>query len=524
MKLVDPSGYESTLSYDALSRLDQSLARTERGSLHDLVSPLVKDKFKPTMGRELRITETLINILPTGYAWLDEAEMMQMEKIGPYSVMLPYREREESVLKYFEKHPTAIDEGALAYAFTSLTNEVQETLSPVSVDIAFDSMPKGTNLGLPWLSKLKKYLPEVLDKVLDVVGSGYQIEDLDPAILYWRGQPRGLIELPKQRVVWGFPHYITVLELMLQIPVLNCLEFKPGFSAWRGPDAVDGEITKLIDRARVEILSVDFSSYDASVPRVLIEKVFDVLRIWFDDSAIPLIDYVEHAFLNIGLFTPIGVLTDRDGSIPSGSGVTNLVGGLVQKLAFYYVAYQMNNRVLAHLVQGDDGVVLFDKPWDLSDVEEIMQELNLKVSADKGGVSRDRVYYLQNIHSSDYRIQGTCVRVRPFFKVLNGALSYERFHAAKDWGPADDSIRWYQQWEAAKFHPKFPECVRLLYDWDSYTRKFTPDQLVKKAGGLEELKSVLGIKAFPYGKEDLNGLNGFRVVRLLQEMKSHNFQ
>jgi hypothetical protein len=522
MEIVDPGPYESTLDYDVLKRLDQTMARAEHGVAHDLVTPLVSRR-DPTAGRELRIKEASNAILSTGYRWLDEAELDQREKIGPYSIMEPWSGRIDGVLKYFEARNISYNASAMSYARNALISELgSRKLFPSTVNTAFDEMPRGTNLGLPWLSRSKEYLPEVLDKVRDVVGHGYSFIPLDPAILYWRGQPRGLHESPKQRVIWGFPHWLTVIELMLQIPLLEALKHKSGFSAWLGSEFVNFEVTTLIDQANVDILSVDFSGYDASVPKVLIHECFNVLRDWFDDSAFSLINFVEYAFTEIQLLTPGGLYGGRDGAIPSGSGLTNLIGSLVQKLAFYYVSYRLKLLIRKHLTQGDDGVVLFDRPWLLEDVSDVMLELNLKVSADKGGVSRERVYFLQNVHSTDYRWNGATVGVRPFFKVLNGALSYERFREKGKWVPADDSFRWLQQWEAARYHPKFPEAVSLLYKWDRYLQMYSIRELLNKAGGMRELKSVLENKGFPYGKEGLGGIHDFRVVRELQDIKARH--
>jgi len=302
--------------------------------------------------------------------------------------------------------------------------------------------------------------------------------------------------------VWGYPHYLTLFELQLQVPLLKYLTGRPDtgitFAPWVGPDAVNEAVTTVMEMSEHDILSVDFSGFDASIPRILIEEIFDIMLDWFVASAHPLIRYVGKAFLNIGLLTPEGILEDRNGGVPSGSGLTNLVDSLVQLFAFNYIAYRMNSDIDFHIVQGDDGVVSFNTPWSLDNVVNIARELNLKVSSDKGGVSRDRVYFLQNIHSKSWSRRGVYPGIRPIMRILNGALSYERFK--NGWKPEDDTLRWIQQFENGKYHPRFPEAVSFLYGNDKYLRRYSIHELIERAGGPEKVESVLGIEGFSAGK------------------------
>jgi hypothetical protein len=518
MKILSKEPYLSGLPLETELRVRRSLESQEHGFDVDLVTPLVPDKKHPTEGRIAQIDRVGQFLLPTGYEWLDMAEEEQKLKIGPYSITAPYALRKSQVYSFFEYHKVSYSGEALDYA----SNQVSSLLSgvklhSVSVETAFSDMPKGTNLGAPFFSSdYEEYGRAVLEMARAVIRRKFSDKEIEPCLLYRRGQPRGLTEDPKDRTVWGYSHIYTILELMLQIPMLHALRKRPEFAVWINQNAVDEAVTVILDEASSDVLSVDFSGFDASVPFLLINRVFDIIRGWFSSREVSLIDFVERVFTTTGLLTPEGILTDRNGGVPSGSGLTNLIDSLVQLLAFHYFAFLTHNDVEMSIVQGDDGVHSFRKRWSLEDVQEIFENLGLKVSSDKGGVSSAMVFFTQNVHHKEYRKDGICVGIRPMYKALNGMLSYERFH--KKWNSYDDSIRWRQQLQACSRHPAFRKAVRWLYDSDRFS-KLTLSQLVKEAKGKEMVESALDIKPFPYGKPSLEELEHSAVEYELMRIR-----
>jgi hypothetical protein len=461
-------------------------------------------------------------IRPQTPDWLYQAELEQAEKIGPYSIMLPYSERKESVLKYFGPKDFTPEIVYLEQAFRQMAKLVRpNSLQLLDVDSAYNHMPKGTNLGLPYLSS--RSVPDrkqVLAKARYWIEREYNDIQLGvyPAVLFWRGQPRGLTEVPKQRVVWGFPHDITILESRIQVPVLDALTQNPAFAAWVGQTAVDEEVTNILGTNKFPILSVDFSGFDASVPAKLIHLAFDLLRLWFNETAARDIDFIEQVFLNIPLITPEGVLYRVDGSVPSGSGVTNLIDSLVQGLAGWYAAYSNGITIDRMLVQGDDGVYSFNGSWEPEKIFKAFKDLGLQAGSDKGGISMDDVRFLQNLHHRNYRVNGLNVGVRPLLRILNGMMSYERM--TPGWNQFLDSIRWYQQLESGKFHPGFSKAVELLYKHDKVSRRYGVREIIARSGGMDQAKSILREQSFPFGKYGLSGLMEFSTIKELQRLKA----
>jgi len=511
--------YLQTLSTSARARVISHNNGVAIGSDTDWTTPLIKRKKYNVTAQRQHIRDEVLNWISDGLQpWLLEVERQQAEKIGPYSIRLPYDERIADIKRYWSQANTE-DSVFLKAGFEKFIKRLPRGLKPTTVAYAYSQMPNGTNLGAPFFTSDARYRDDVFEIARDVTESDYEFSRRDPAILFWRGQPRGLKEIPKQRVVWGYPHWLTILELQLQEAALPALQALPMFSAWVSSDRVDKSISKIISQAGQDILSVDFSGFDASVPKILIQYAFEAVRYMFDASAHRLIDFVEQQFLHMQLLTPAGIWSGRDGGIPSGSGVTNWIGSFCQGIGHQSVATRLGYLIRRMLLQGDDGVVDFDSPWSPVEYEQQWFDMfGMQMSATKGGVSRDTVYYLQNVHTTKYRPDGFTRGVRPIMRVLNGMLSYEQ-PVSQDWSGADDTIRWWQQGQNSKWHPKLQFLAEFLYDNDFYSRDYEPDQVVALAGGLPEVKSALKQDGFPYGKEPLEGLNEFRFVQEIQRIR-----
>lgn len=489
------------LSPEAQRSVSSSLHRAEIGFKRDLVTPLC-DKENPTESRDLRIAEVRSWLLPTGYEWLDEVEEDRLAEIGPKSIMLPYDQRKEQVYKYFTQQECQVTEDELRYAIASVAALVPSKLVPVAVETAFQALPKRTNQGYPYFQKGKLQEIGSLTLAREILISR-RLNFIPPAMLYWRGQSRGPHEIPKQRTVWGYAHHIILIEEMFQLAILQALRNLPEFAAWNHPSRVNQVITEIFDTAQQPILSVDFSGYDASLPKVLIHAAFEVVRSWFSTEWHDLIHIIEESFLTCGLWTPEGILGGRDGGVPSGSGFTNLIDSLCQLLGLRICEYRLHNPVVLATVQGDDGVYSFSKPWALSELQEVFESLGLKLSSDKGGISMSVVYYLQNVYHTDLRINGVIEGFRPLGRAYGGMFDYERLH--KPWTPADDSIRWRQQLTPCYRHPRFRDGVKFLKDNDKLSC-LTLRQLTDMAGGKEQATSVRILKGFPFGKPTLREL------------------
>jgi hypothetical protein len=272
----------------------------------------------------------------------------------------------------------------------------------------------------------------------------------------------------------------------------------------------------MIDRAKSDIMSVDFSGYDASIPGYLIHAVFDVLRYWFVKEDWKLLDWLERNSIEMGLACPDGIRTGREGGVASGLSTTNLIDTLGQQILWSCEDEAIWNE---GEYLGDDGCIPL-KPG--ADPEQISvrarQRFGVKVSADKGGLSKDHVFFLQRIHMRDYRIHGLCPGVRTACRTWNGVIHMERLH--KDLPPEFFSCRCIMQLEQMKHHPNFRSVVVYAYEQDKFMREMDASDIFRAAGGASKVETVLGLKSFRVDEElPSQGLDKFESVKLLRELR-----
>jgi hypothetical protein len=141
-------------------------------------------------------------------------------------------------------------------------------------------------------------------------------------------------ESKKTRAVWGFPIADTLNEMRFYRPLLDIQKRQAWRAAIVGPTTVDDNITKLIRNAQSEnqsLVSIDFSSYDATLRKSLQVQSFHYIKKLFQANYWNEIDYIAERFRTIGLLTPDGVW-DGDHGVPSGSTFTNEVDSIAQFL------------------------------------------------------------------------------------------------------------------------------------------------------------------------------------------------
>lgn len=515
------------LDTGAQGRVRDHLLRTVNGYSVDLVTPFINRSEEPDEGRIRLRDELAESILPTGYDWLDDAEADQASKIGKFSIMLPWVERREDVQAYYKRYPhESLDPVTLEMARLMLRTQLSHmrNLRAATLTEAFNKVPRGTNWGSPFFTSDKSTYRQYLAIARKIEQSSYRNSDgLELyASLYWRGQAKGIGEYPKQRVVQGTSHIQNLFEQQLQIPMLLGAQRLPEFASWVSQDRVDAVVSSLLRRAEgmgVEILSVDFKTFDQRLPAEVVDAIFQTVRELFIPEYWPLIDYVEFLFKSTKLVTPDGSYSGRPGGVPSGSTLTNWMDTLGHDLMWNYISLIFKNPIVGKLFQGDDGVVLFSKPWNIVEIEEAFKHhFGMLMGSEKGGISIEQVYFLQNVHSIHYAVDGINVGIRPAMRVLNGSASDERIKSEK-WTSYDYTLSWWQKFENAKWHPKFLELARFLYRHDVYSRTLSADQVLEKGGGWRQAESILNTPSFPFGKPSLSGLRNFHIVRVLDALK-----
>lgn len=506
--------YQRYMDADAIGRLTNFLNSVSRGDPTDLRTPLY-DKDLPRTW----FLDQVAKFAFTGIEALDDYEHGEELKVGPYSIREPWDKRRDSINEYFKNVTVNPDLSATDYADDQLLALVPRALIPLGMDSAYSLMPRGTNLGLPKFTREKSDERWYLDEARKLDALEYPLDTWFPSVIGWRGQPRGLNEIPKQRNVWMCSHVETIIGKTLVQPLVDGLRGKEEFAAWNPLHRVDEVVTHMFDEAKQPILSIDFSSFDQRMTRFVIEHVFDVINLWFPGYERRVL-WLREFFLTSGIVTPDGLKTGRSGSVPSGSSFTNMVDSLGHIWIAHYIAYRLRNQLTHLTVLGDDGLWCFEKPFDVRHVSEVATELGMEISSSKSALSHNEVHYLQRVHLKDYRNDGVCRGVRSFFRTVGSMIAQER-RPRKKFTPEMHSIRWISQAENCKWHPNFPKLVKFLYDGDKLLQQLDPGQILRASGGVGKAESFLNIRSFPYKNElTLDRFDEYQTVRLLRKYRS----
>lgn len=383
---------------------------------------------------------------------------------------------EDQIRKYFIKRdPIHPNSAAMEYA-TKQVSALYEVgrfgrLEPIDLDVAAaQKFPRGTGLGYPVITSDPKYLFEVYKISEEIHNSGYDLSWVAelPALLGVRGQPRGpesVVGTPyaKTRVIYAMPRAVMNAEKRIQFPLQGFLKKREEFCAWVGRDAVAKSITRLFARkSRKQVLSVDFKSFDVSVPEIVTNEIFNIIEGWMTKESGPLVRFCKEAFQRTGILCPDLYLpgSARSGGVPSGSVMTNLIDSLANLWVMHYAAARNTSSLLYSIVQGDDGVYTFQGNVQMSEVAEAVSELGMKLSPEKSMMCEDAVHFLQDLHCVQHVVGGINVGMRPLTHILNSAMSMER-NDGKSWDRECDTVRWLQQFGEGLHHPHFA----LACDW-----------------------------------------------------------
>jgi hypothetical protein len=419
---------------------------------------------------------------------LSEIEDANRSKFGPRSIAVPWEERKASLFAYYnhkEYHaePFATSNGRLR---------------PTSISQAGQHLIKSSSAGLPYMQRKGM----VLDKAID---SFSRNKGVYPCVLYTRTQ-----EEKKTRNVWGFPIADVLFEQMFFLPWLSFEKNLFYRSALLGPEAVDTAMTKLLASKsdNHNIVSVDFSSYDASVSPELTYDAFNSIAQAFQSAYLDQLYEVYDRFVNIGVYTPEGEILGPHG-VPSGSSWTNTIDSLVQ-MSF---GGQFTNLFQ---VQGDDGVYVIDKS-DLNDFYSSFKEGGLMLNESKSDVfDSPEAIYLQRYYNPIYQSRsGGLGGVYSIYRAMLRIKYLERWTDFDKMGISGAdffSLRTIMILENCKHHPCFVELVRYVQSLDKYGLQYSRSGSAAYSRSMES-KARAGLFGSDTFKE---GINSFETVKLLK--------
>jgi hypothetical protein len=484
------------ISDEAGFKVSLNLDRIVRGNTDVLVSPLAT-KVGP---------EELVNGWTTIYnsnkTKLDirllQIEEEQQSKYGPRSVAIPWSDRSSGVDSYFSPEVSTIQDPAPL--------SLPPRLRPMSLDQGISFLKNSTNSGLPFVTRkgdvkeqLRKNFPELLKRQ-------------DPCLLFTRTQ-----EQNKTRNVWGYPIADTLNEMLFYRPLLEYQKKLPWRSALFSPERVDSVVTNMIKSCTKRdkyLVSIDFSTYDATVKNRLQQSAFGYISGLFQKQYSDDISYIAERFNKIGLITPEGVRQGSHG-VSSGSTFTNEVDSIAQ----FLIARDFGIAESDMCIQGDDGLYIVD---DADKLFNHFEKFGLVVNQDKSYVSKTNCQFLQNYYSPLYLRNNIIGGIYPTYRALSRIAYLERFTNISDTdisGADYFSIRAISILENCRNHPLSKELVKYIYQMDKYNLSFSEAGLSEYIRRNSETTGTEDIFNYRYG-DDIKGIKKFETFKLLQQFES----
>jgi hypothetical protein len=190
---------------------------------------------------------------------------------------------------------------------------------------------------------------------------------------------------PRDRLVWGFPLAMTILEGRFARPLIVT------FLSRKTPMCFG--LTKLGIASRLRSImnheyqyGLDYSKFDASVSERLIHMAFDIIKTWFSHEYAHQLYLIEDYFINTPIVMPDGNIYVKHRGVPSGSYFTQLVDSIVNFFSLHYMYLRLYGRLMDSrnlLVLGDDSVFGCKHHIELRRASQVLKELGLTMNPEK---------------------------------------------------------------------------------------------------------------------------------------------
>jgi hypothetical protein len=488
-KMLEPLN----LTEEAVQSLSRLLAKTVSGSNEVLLSPIANETSPE------KILSDWDKIFSSKQSELD-VELLNLEesnrsKYGPRSIAVPWDERRDSVYDYY---------GSSSAKSIEYIPNLGNRLRPLSVAKGAEYLKNSTNSGLPFVKRKGKVKDQVVSE-LDTL-----LNRKDPCVLFTRTQ-----EGSKTRTVWGYPIADTLLEMTYYRPILEYQSRQDWRSSVTTPANVDANVIKAMKHASANdlyLVSIDFSAYDASIKRSLIEPAFDYFRSLFQRSFHDDLNYIMERMITIGIVSPDGILSGDHG-VPSGSTFTNEVDSVVQ----YLISREFTYEDLEYIqIQGDDGIYASADPERLLDH---FRSYGLNVNDGKSFTSKEFCVFLQKYYSHNYINRGIIGGIYPTYRALGRLVYPERFVDFKEDLSGKDyfAIRSLSILENCKYHPLFRDLVQYVMSLDKYTL-IPSDEGIRGYVKLREMQDGKDVNFSSHSYGDSTSIKDFEAYKLVKEL------
>ena len=439
--------------------LNRTLASVSRSYLQDLTTPIIASRFQDVkIGPDVfrvnidrpKVVKELLNLIKTDCLRFDkrlwELELGEAKKAGPSSLR-PSTKWWSGIDAFFTDVNLNLDADCLGRAHELIWQRVGSVMnSGYFKPLEQVHVPMSHFSGMPYLTRTDRVYQSILDDAHVILEHCRAGEDFSYwySVLGHRGQPKGVFELPKQRIVWQYPKASVLVGLSwLQVvqPQLAMLDEFVGWNHWSRIDVVVNSMLNQAKEHDSNVVSMDFSQFDATVSPALVYPLFEKLGMFRQLK--PLLN----EFFTSAIVLPDGMRTGRVKGVPSGHAWTNFIDCLANLTCIYYIAERTGRKVLSATVLGDDSLVVYDTPVHLDEMSQLASELGLKLNADKSIAADDFCHFLQKIYFRGSETGG----IRSIVRTFNSMATMERWDEEVD--PMYHVCRWWSQLDEVRFHP-----------------------------------------------------------------------
>jgi hypothetical protein len=439
--------------------LSRTLSSVARSYAQDLTTPIIASKFTDVkIGPDVfsinvdrpKVIKEVLNLIKADCLRFDkrlwELELSEAKKAGPSSLR-PSTKWWDSINAFFEDANLNVDSESLAHAHEAIWRRIGPTMnSGFFKPLAEVRLPLSHFSGMPHLTRTERVHQQILkdaQRILECCKAG---EDFSYyySVLGHRGQSKGTFELPKQRVIWQYPKASVLVGLSwLQVvqPQLAMLDEFVGWNHWSRIDVVVRSMLNQASANHSNVVSMDFSQFDATVSPALVYPLFE--KLGMSRQLIPLLN----EFFTSAIALPDGMKAGRSKGVPSGHAWTNFIDCLANLTCIYYIAERTGRKVLSATVLGDDSLVVYDTPINLDEMSEIASELGLVLNASKSIAEDDFCHFLQKVYFRGHPEGG----IRSIVRTFNSMATMERWDEEVD--PMFHVCRWWSQLDEVRFHP-----------------------------------------------------------------------
>jgi len=282
--------------------------------------------------------------------------------------------------------------GVLNYAMKRVRQRLPKAVEPWSVEETIAGLHKDTSAGYGYPGKKKgDVLDKIESKVRDVMLKAKMgvPQVPEPTLLGTRGHMH-INTSRNRRVIYNVPASQITLEQMFVSPIMVAVKKEKNGLIFTGQDVLPRlrDLSAKCFPRGSSVVRTDFDKFDRNTVTALLDMALDIIEDMIDFTTWKgkklraseqkryrrVWEYVRLYFIHTPIMLPNGKLEWLDGTIISGSGLTQLVGSIITAILIESVAYHEGNGIYELHTLGDDGFVALARRPNLDMWEQKFQE------------------------------------------------------------------------------------------------------------------------------------------------------